>query len=97
MHWRWLAPLPLAAFLCGEAVRAPVLKPELPKKNAACSSYEEARGAYLLAYGWARENRARAREYADSSLRLLEECPSPATETLRARAKELKAKLGASL
>jgi hypothetical protein len=96
MHWRWFLPLPLAAFLCGEAVRAPQLKPELPP-HGSCAAYERARDQYLLAYGYTTERPDRARELVSSAMLLINECPGPAAEKLRARGNELSLKLKKSL
>ena len=95
MHWRWLVPFPLAAFLCGEAVQAPRLRPPLPPWGE-CADYEGARQRYLLAHAYAIESPAFARQLARASLKSLNECPGPAADTLRTRGRELLTKLGES-
>jgi hypothetical protein len=97
MHWRWFVPFPLAAFLCGQAVRAPALKPALEAVSPGCPGYEQARASYLLAYGYRLEEPARSRSYVNESLALIKECPGPAAGRLRTRGKELRANLGESL
>jgi len=88
MHWRWFLPFPLAAFLCGEAVQAPRLRPALPA-HADCYGYEAARERYLLAYGYQREKPLLSKRLQNESVSLLKDCAGPEADLLRARAASL--------
>ncbi|RZA06977.1 MAG: hypothetical protein EOP11_08965 [Proteobacteria bacterium] len=84
MHWRWFVPLPLAAFLCGEAVDAPRLRAPLAVSSE-CAGYVAARDRYLLAYGFAREKPAVSRGLEAEALELLRGCGDAASSLLRER------------
>lgn len=90
MHWRWLVPLPLAALLCGEAVRAPRLKPVLAHNSPGCAAYPSARERYLLAYAYGWEQAELSRSLLSEMESLLKECKSAEAEALRARAAGLR-------
>lgn len=92
MHWRWFLPFPLAAFLCGEAVRAPELLPPLPHQGD-CFAYEAARERYLLAYGLSLEKPRAAEALLSETTKLLKNCPGSSAELLRARAEDLRKRI----
>ncbi len=90
MHWRWLAPLPLAALLCGEPVRAPRLKSVLALSSPGCGGYPSARERYLLAYAYGWEQPELSQSLLLEMESLLKGCRGAEAEALRARAAGLK-------
>jgi hypothetical protein len=64
VNWRYLLPLPLAAFLTASPLRVPPLKPIIPEIASTSCDYSWAKQRYLEAYAYARENP----RFADRSL-----------------------------
>lgn len=90
MHWRWLLPFPVAAFLCGEAVQAPRLVAPLARTSETCATYAAARERYLFAYANAWSQPAASRELLGEMEGLLQGCVGPETAALRVRAEALR-------
>lgn len=92
MKWIKFLFLPLAAWLVGDPMDPPRLRPEFPAANSAECPFAEARRSYLLAWGFAEEHPARAAILVERALKELAGCGT-GTELFRERVRTLQQRL----
>jgi hypothetical protein len=88
MNWKPLLILPLSAWILGEAVDPPRLKPPLPASDP-CPLYNSAKRAFLLAHAYRENDHELSKYYLNRAQAEAESC-APSAQALKERINQFK-------